>query len=265
MENKTFNEKEFTRKYYDQDKKGRFVIVTYCQRLALGNRKYMMSITWIFGQLHINLNEPFYTADIVKNNSFLNQNGMKDMGSYTLAKDDLKELKNMLPNFQLKTLRKWMKVSNSRQNWEQELKFYPLKKYESFGQPQYSLAKFETKSQKTKKYNEWLKTDSKIFIKPCMRDILTTLTAGEKLFDKDVIEIKNLMKKIGEVEKLIQNEQQNFILYDNSNIIKETFFTELNKNLSSYGMISINYNYDKKRLINSKNKLEFTIQKNIRK
>ena len=30
-------------------------------------------------------------------------------------------------------------------------------------------------------------------------------------------------------------------------------------------MISINYNYDNKTLINWKNKLEFTIQKNIRK
>ena len=36
VENKTFNEREFARKYYDQDKKGSFVIGTYGQRLALG-------------------------------------------------------------------------------------------------------------------------------------------------------------------------------------------------------------------------------------
>ena len=48
-------------------------------------------------------------------------------------------------------------------------------------------------------------------------------------------------------------------------LLRKHFFTELNKNFSSYGMISINYNYDKKRLINSKNKLEFTTEKNIRK
>ena len=75
----------------------------------------MMPITYIFGSLHINLNEPFYTADVsqMKNNTFLKQDGIKDLGSYTLTNDDLKELRNMLPNFQLKTLRKWMKVKRS--------------------------------------------------------------------------------------------------------------------------------------------------------
>ena len=112
---KNFNEKEFARKYYDQDKKGRFVINTIGQRLKLGNRKYMMPITYIFGSPHINLNEPFYIADEsqMKNNTFLKQGGIKDLGSYTLTNDDLKELRNMLPNFQLKTLRKWMKVKRS--------------------------------------------------------------------------------------------------------------------------------------------------------
>ena len=227
----------------------------------------MMPITYIFGSLHINLNEPFYTADVsqMKNNTFLKQDGIKDLGSYTLTNDDLKELRNMLPNFQLKTLRKWMKVKRSRKTYGEELIFYPLTKYESFGQPQYSIANFEASTQNAKKYKEWLNTDNKIFIKPYIRNIPSSLTAGEKLFDKDVIEIKNLVKDIGDVEKLIQNEQLNFILYDNSNVIKETFFTELNKNFSSYGLISINYNYDNKTLINWKNKLEFTIQKNIRK
>ena len=85
--------------------------------------------------------------------------------------------------------------------------------------------------------------------------MLSTLAAKENLFDKDVLETKNLVKKIGTIEEKIQSEQKNLISYDNSNVIKETFFTELNKKFSSYGMISINYNDNKKALVNWQNKL----------
>lgn len=244
--NQNFNEKEFAKKYYDDDKKGRFVIGTYVQRLKLGNRKYMMPITFIFGNLRIFENEAFYTADIPKTNSFLKQDGIKDLDSYTLTKDDLKELNNMLPNFQLKTLRKWMKVKNSSQTYQEELTFYPQTKYGSFGQPIYSEANFEAVSQKMLKYKDWLNTDKEIFLKPYLRNIPSSLTVGKQLFDKDVIEIKKLVKDIGDVEKITKSEQKNLVLYDNSDIIKETFFTELNKNILSYGVISMNYNYDKK-------------------
>ena len=94
--------------------------------------------------------------------------------------------------------------------------------------------------------------------------MLSTLAAKENLFDKDVLEIKNLVKKIGTIEEKIQSEQKNLISYDNSNVIKETFFTELNKKFSSDGMISINYNDNKKTLVNWQNKLEFSIRKNIK-
>ena len=47
--------------------------------------------------------------------------------------------------------------------------------------------------------------------------------------------------------------------------IKETFFTELNKNIPSYGIISLHSDYSKKTLINWKNKLCFKIDKNIKK
>ena len=96
------------------------------------------------------------------------------------------------------------------------------------------------------KYKDWLNTDKEIFLKPYLRNIPSSLTVGKQLFDKDVIEIKKLVKDIGDVEKITKSEQKNLVLYDNSDIIKETFFTELNKNILSYGVISMNYNYDKK-------------------
>ena len=89
--------------------------------------------------------------------------------------------------------------------------------------------------------------------------------AGEKLFDKDVLEIKELVKNIGSFNNLIHQKQKSFILYDDSNFIEKTFFTELNKNIATYGMISLHYDYNKKMLINWKNKLNFKINKDIRK
>ena len=53
------------------------------------------------------------------------------------------------------------------------------------------------------------------------------------MFEKDVLEIKQLVKDIGDLNNLIQREQRNVVLYDYSNIISNTFFFELNKNIQS--------------------------------
>ena len=85
------------------------------------------------------------------------------------------------------------------------------------------------------------------------------------MFDKDVLEIKQLVKDIGDLNTLIHREQKNFVLYDDSNIISNTFFTELNKNIQSYGIISLQYDYNNEKVINWKNKLRFKINHNIKK
>ena len=85
------------------------------------------------------------------------------------------------------------------------------------------------------------------------------------MFDKDVLEIKQLVKDIGDLNTLIHREQKNFVLYDDSNIISDTFFTELNKNIQSYGRISLQYDYNNEKVINWKNKLRFKINHNIKK
>ena len=79
------------------------------------------------------------------------------------------------------------------------------------------------------------------------------------------MEIKDLVTKIGDIEERVTNEQKNFILYDNSDVIQETFFTEIKKNISSYGMISTNYNHNSKKLINWQNKPEFSFKNDINK
>ena len=85
------------------------------------------------------------------------------------------------------------------------------------------------------------------------------------MFDKDVLGIKQLVKDIGDLNTSIHREQKNFVLYDDSNIISNTFFTELNKNIQSYGRVSLQYNYNNEKVMNWKNKLRFKINPNIKK
>ena len=66
---------------------------------------------------------------------------------------------------------------------------------------------------------------------------LGELDEAKKLFDKNVRPIKNLVEKIGDLSKLTL-EQKNYFLYDDSNIINYTFYTELNRKVQTYGLIS---------------------------
>ena len=72
------------------------------------------------------------------------------------------------------------------------------------------------------------------------------------MFDKDVLTVKQLVKDIGDLNTLIHKKQKKNILYDKSKIISSTFFTQLNKNIQSYGTIWLQYNYNKENLTNLK-------------
>ena len=142
----------------------------------------------------------------MRGKTFLTQNGMKYMGTYTLNANDKKEFRSMLPNFQLKKFHTWMKVKVSAQDYQNELIFYPYNYYGSFGQVRYPVIGFQAVSQATQKYKEWLGTDNRIFMKPYIKKIPKPLKYCEELFDKDVLEIKQLVKYIGDLNTLIHRE-----------------------------------------------------------
>ena len=54
-------------------------------------------------------------------------------------------------------------------------------------------------------------------------------------------------------------------MYDDIIIASNTFFTELNQNIQSYGIISLQYHYNNEKVINWKNKLRLKINHNIKK
>ena len=106
-----------------------------------------------------------------------------------------------------------MKVKVSTQQYQNELIFYPYNYYGSFGQVGYPVIGFQAVSQTM-----------------IHKKVPKLLKYCEELFDKDVLEIKQLVKDIGDLKTLIYREQKKFVLYDDSNIISDTFSTELKKN-----------------------------------
>ena len=80
-----------------------------------------MPIIFDINDIWVAPNEMFYTvanAAQMRGGTFLTQNGMKYIGEYILNVDDQKELRSMLPNFQLKMFHKWMKVKLSAQQYQ---------------------------------------------------------------------------------------------------------------------------------------------------
>ena len=98
-----------------------------------------------------------------------------------------------------------MKVEVSAQNYQNELIFYPYNYCGSIGQVGYPVMSFEA----TKKYTEWLGTENRVFMRPYIKKIPKPLKYCDELFDKDVLEIKQLVKDIGDLNTLIHREQKN--------------------------------------------------------
>ena len=94
---------------------------------------------------------------------------------------------------------------------------------------------------KPSSYTTWLVPKYKAAI--FQEDVKTDLTnlwgiqQTEKELDKNILKIKALVKEIGDLSKILFK-QKNFFLYHENNYINHTFYTELNKNLQIYGLIS---------------------------
>ena len=112
---------------------------------------------------------------------------------------------------------------------------------------------------------DWLTSPYGIIFHPVLKDIPHPISACEKLFDKNVLPFKKLVKDIGDLNNLTIKETKNFFLYDDSNLISNTFFTELNKKIQAYGFISLLSNNSDERLITSKNRLKFNVLVDIEK
>ena len=106
-----------------------------------------------------------------------------------------------------------------------------------------------------------MKSNGDIFFKTSVIDLPKTLDETEQIFDEKVLEIKKLVKDIGNVN-FDSIEQLNLSHYDRSNLIKETYFQRLNKHIQIYG-ITILKRKDKGRILTIKNPILFKTKRNI--
>ena len=102
-------------------------------------------------------------------------------------------------------------------------------------------------------YSKWFKNTYEVLYKTSIVDIPESMTHCEKLFDKNVLPIKKLVKDIGDLHFIDEKVKKTIFIWC-SNLITNTCFTELNIKIQSYGMISLEYSKDHKSLINSKNR-----------
>ena len=81
-----------------------------------------------------------------------------------------------------------------------------------------------------------------------------------------MLEIKKLVQDIGALKEVTKDEQLNLALYDNSDLIDETFVQRFNKHLQLYGFISIPFaNTKNSKLISLDNLLPFRVKRTVQK
>ena len=174
----------------------------------------------------------------------------------------MNQLRNIYPGFCYSKLDKWVcRVKpTTLEEWDRkDIKTMNQTEYGFMPMPKSKIIGFEISNPI---YKIWFKTSYSIFDEPSVVDILEPISQCEKLFDKNVLPIKKLVKDIGDLNNITIKETKNFLLYDGSNLITNTFFTELNKKIQCYGYISLPYNNNDEKLISSKNRLKFNILKN---
>ena len=216
--------------------------------------------------------QPFIQRDvsvtIQRNRPFLIY-GSADKKRHKFGFDSILDEKNF-PNFSFNSLGEYVSTSNKTNNtqWKQNDLLFPPSTKKAAN----TTTAFDPKTQFMKfvcentKYKDYLDSNDGIFFFDSYKDLPGDLDDCEKLFDKDVLEIKKLVNDIGRLLEITEYEQLNLALYDDSNIIEETFVQRFNKQIQLYGFISIPFAHAKKNhLITLKNLLPFRVNTDVEK
>ena len=242
------------------------VIGTGIERVFSGKT---MAITQGILNVEIKRNEPFFIsgAPEKKENKF-NSSILYNcdfVGAYTLTNQDKPAINKLYPNFSFNYLSEFVYKGDGRRRfqWGENDLFVFSSTRVNRGYIKNSFLKFVCSKSK---YENYLNSNNGIFYFDSYKDLPDDLAECEKLFDEEVLKIKKLVGDIGEINALTEDEQLNLILYDDSNIIEETFILRFNKQLQLYGFISIPFaNTKKNNFITLKNLLPFRVKRDIQK
>ena len=180
------------------------------------------------------------------------------LGDFLLDEENTKKLQEIYPGFCFTRLSNWVRLPQIRDLdffGTEDMKFMKKTEYNNMPLTDEPFMNFFISNNS---YLKWLKNDYNVFYSTSLVNVPEPLSDCEKLFDKNVLPIKKLVKDIGNLNNLTIKETI-FFLYDDSNFITNTFFTELNKKVQCYGFISLLHNNSNEQLENLKNKLKFKV------
>ena len=279
-----------TNKKFDTDKFMELMYFTLHYGLCY-NRRYPVIQNRSYGNLTNNADIPFVqqkNSVLIKKNTPFFIPGSVDkkrhkfgafsiidtcqyIGNYILNDEDQKKINALLPDYSFKSLGQYSlkRGTDIVTDWTSNDLFYLSKSLITATNEDeiFDLQKkFLTFNSDNKKYKDYLDTGEGVFFKNFSKNLPSTLDECEKLFDNDVLVTKELVKKIGPLREIGLYEQLNLILYDDSNLIEETFFQRFNTQIQLYGFISIPFFHTKENhLITLQNLLPFRVKNDIQK
>ena len=181
--------------------------------------------------INIKKNELFYTCKkyLKGRRTFLND--CKYVQTINVNENAFKELNSLYPNFTLKLLDCWKVTSNRDFYWKDDNLLTPNSHFLNYGDFQLNFSDFSY--EKNQNYNSWLWSNKSTYSVSIKKILPRTLKDAENLFDKNIIPIKNLVREIGDIKKIIHQEHKNFLLFDDSNLLTHTFLQKLIKKFNT--------------------------------
>ena len=202
----------------------------------------------------------FTTVGLVRGTRTITDN-CKCFSIYNILSSQQRQLRDDFKNFSLTLFDIWYVENNTLTAWQKN----DIKYNKYYQWHERWLGGFIKDTSKPT-YSKWFITscNGQIFNNSIITDLskLGGIQQAEKELDKNVLEVKDLVEKIGNISDLTLK-QKNFFLYDESNYINHTFYTELNKKLQIYGLISTStIGIKTVNLIRPRNSLKFRVLHN---
>ena len=132
------------------------------------------------------------------------------LGARQLNDDDLNQLRKIYPGFCYSKLDKWVRrvKPTTLDRWDRkDIKTMSQTEYGFMPMPKSEIISLEISNLI---YKKWFKTSYSIFSEPSVVNIPEPISQCEKLFDKNVLSIKKLVKDIGNLNNITIKETKNF-------------------------------------------------------
>ena len=132
------------------------------------------------------------------------------LGARQLNDDDLNQLRKIYPGFCYSKLDKWVRrvKPTTLDRWDRkDIKTMSQTEYGFMPMPKSEIISLKISNPI---YRKWFKTSFSIFAEPSVVNIPEPISQCEKLFDKNVLSIKKLVKDIGNLNIITIKETKNF-------------------------------------------------------